>query len=262
MQWFKHYNDARTNPKFRAIEKQLGEAGYARAFKLLEIVAQRGGKADKFAPLLDLKNAYTSIDWLADELRISVEEAERTLDVFASVRLIDPKAFRKRILHIPQMLEYLDEWTGKKLRAKHSVAPQESLPSNSGPSPAQSKSKRTEKEAEAEKMGETAASAAALLLEKTKEKPWSEIEIPPCGSTEFQSGWERIYGKRPGSEKLSDTMERQIQGCRQASIHVPKPFYDAKRKIENRELEQQLEPYRDEVSRVAGPRGVPEELMR
>jgi hypothetical protein len=32
MQWFKHFNDTRHNPKFRAIEKQLGEVGYARAF--------------------------------------------------------------------------------------------------------------------------------------------------------------------------------------------------------------------------------------
>jgi hypothetical protein len=262
MQWFKHYNDARTNPKFRAVEKQLGEAGYARAFKLFEIVAKRGGTAENFTPLLDLKNAYTSIDWLADELRISVEEAERTLEVLALARLIDPKAFRKRLIRIPQMLEYLDEWTRKKLRAKNSEVTPERLQSDSGPTPAQSKSKRTEKEADEEKRKEIVATTAARLLEKTKEESWREIEARPCGSAEFQNGWERMYGERPDSEELSNTMERYIQACGGAGISVPRPFYKAKRRVENRELKQQLESYPDEVSRIAGPRGVPEELMR
>jgi hypothetical protein len=234
MQWLKHYSDARQHPKFRAIEKQLGEAGYARAFKLLEIVAQRGGTAAKFAPVLDLKNPYTNVDWLADELRISPEEAERTLQVFASVKLIDPKAFQKQVIRIHQMLEYLDEWTQRGLKAKNSRATPERLPSESRVNPDQSKSKRREEkeeEAEAEKRSETAATAA-LLLGKTKEKPWNEIETPPCGSTEFQKMWERVHNERPGYEKLSDAMERCIQASGQASIRVPKPFYDAKRKVE------------------------------
>jgi len=83
MQWFKHYNDARRNPTFLAIEKKLGEAGYARSFKLLEIVAERGGKANKFRPVLDLKNLCTNLDWLADEWRISSKDAQETLDAFA-----------------------------------------------------------------------------------------------------------------------------------------------------------------------------------
>jgi len=242
MQWFKHYNDARTNPKFRTIEKQLGEAGYARAFKLFEIVAQRGGTADKFAPVLDLKNAYTSLDWLADELRIPVEEAERTLEVFASVRLIDPKAYRKRLIRIPQMLEYLDEWTQRRQRLKSSRATPEQLPSYSGPTPAQSKRKSTEKEAEAEREAKIAAasSAAGMLLEKKEENPWQDLGISPCGSTEFQTFWEELHGESVDSEKLSDVMERCIQGARSTGITVPKPFYDAKREVEGREDEKEF----------------------
>jgi hypothetical protein len=55
MLWFKHPNNFRTDPKFRAIEKKLGEAAYARAVKLFEIVAERGGKADEFLPEFSLQ---------------------------------------------------------------------------------------------------------------------------------------------------------------------------------------------------------------
>jgi hypothetical protein len=50
MRWFKHFSDARRNPKLRLVEKKLGEAGYARWFKLLELVAERGGTGRDFQP--------------------------------------------------------------------------------------------------------------------------------------------------------------------------------------------------------------------
>ncbi|HXJ44094.1 MAG TPA: hypothetical protein VNH18_32710 [Bryobacteraceae bacterium] len=187
---------------------------------------------------MDLKNPYTNVDWLADELRISLEETERTLQVFASVQLIDPKACQKRVVRIPQMLEYLDEWTQRGLKAKNSRVAPERLLSEPRATPDQSKRKsnrreeKEEEEAEAEKREETAAASAAFLLGKTKVKAWSEIAIPPCGGPEFQSTWERIHSERPESEGLADTMERCIQACGQAAIRVPKPFYDAKRRVE------------------------------
>jgi len=242
MQWFKHFNDARHNPKFRVIEKQLGEAGYARAFKLLEIVAQQGGKADRFSPRLDLRNVLTNFDWLAEELRISATDARATLETFAVVRFIDPKQFRKQVVYIPQMLEYLDEWTQRRQRSKSSRETPETLPSDSGPTPAQSKSKRksTEKEAEAEiearKEKAAAATAAAdALLKRKTEDCWKTLGILPCGSDEFQEIWENLYGDSLESEKLADVMERCIQGCQSTGIRVPKPFYDAKRGVERRE---------------------------
>ena len=50
MRWFKHPSDARRNPKLRLIEKKPGEAGYAWWFKLLELVAERGGTGRDFQP--------------------------------------------------------------------------------------------------------------------------------------------------------------------------------------------------------------------
>src|ERR1700758_3817570 len=111
MQWFKHPNDFRNDPRLRVIEKRLGEAGYARALKLFEIVAERGGKADKFVPVLDLNSVCTDSDWLAEQLRITSEELQKTLETFATVELIDLKDWRKQIVRIPHMDGYLDEWT-------------------------------------------------------------------------------------------------------------------------------------------------------
>lgn len=267
MQWFKHYNDARHNPKFRAIEKKLGEAGYARAFKLFEIVAERGGKADKFTPVLDLKELRTNLDWLADEWRITTGEAKNTLEIFASVELIDPKALSKDIIRISQMIEYLDEWTQRRQPSKTPRVAPERLPSNSRATPAQSKSKRTEEEAEAEtarqRKERIAAVAAAdeLFLKKKTEGCWTSIRIAPCGLVEFQETWQSIWGKWGESERLSDLMERCIQACGQVGVRVPGPFYDAKRKVQSRE-DEEVGACFDEVERVAGPRGVPEELMR
>ena len=40
MRWFKHFADARLMPEIRNVERVLGEAGYARAHKLFEFIAQ------------------------------------------------------------------------------------------------------------------------------------------------------------------------------------------------------------------------------
>lgn len=92
MQWFKHLSSLRRDPKFWAIEKKLGEAGYARAVKLLEIVAEHGE--------INLRS-LTSVDWLADELRISAKCTTQTLEVFADVGLIDTDAWTDQIIRIP-----------------------------------------------------------------------------------------------------------------------------------------------------------------
>jgi hypothetical protein len=117
MRWFKHDTDARKNPKLRYIGKELGEAGYARAFQLLEIVAQRGGKADEFRPEIDLGQTCTDLDWLADELGISRPNTRKTLKIFAQCKFIDPKAYERNIISVPQMTQCLDEWTARRLRS-------------------------------------------------------------------------------------------------------------------------------------------------
>jgi hypothetical protein len=142
LRWFKHFTDARHNPKLRRIEDELGEAGYARACKLLEIVGERGGSGEKFNPRIDLKSSPTDLRWLACELKIPEEEARTTLNLFASVRLIDPKSWRRMIVYVPQMKAYVDEWTQRRQRGSHSGVSPELLPRDSG------KSKKSESESD------------------------------------------------------------------------------------------------------------------
>jgi len=149
MRWFKHFTDARHNPKFRAIQKKLGEAGYARACKLLEIIGERGGSGKDFAPRLDLNEPHTDLGWLADEMGIDRRSARFTLSVFAKCKFIAPVEYQKNIVYIPQMIEYRDEWT-RKCQPRNSGAPPESLRSNSP----QSKSQKSELEVDKEIEGD------------------------------------------------------------------------------------------------------------
>jgi hypothetical protein len=257
MRWFKHYTNARGNPKLRAIEKKLGEAGYARAFKLLEVVGERGGKAEDFTPRIDLKSLHTGLDWLADELRISSEAMETTLELFSSVQFISPKLWRRRIVEVPQMLEYLDEWTQRHARTKKSGDAQEQLPSDSGKSRGRG---REEKRAEAEVEATTA--AAAALLKRAKEEEWKTIDLAPTGSEKFQKTWESIYGESLSSEKLGDVMERCILACRGTGITVPKPFFDAKRRVESSRVRSDTRDGTEEMRKMNTNFGIPESAMR
>lgn len=63
------------------------------------------------------------------------------------------------------------------------------------------------------------------------------------------AGLEEIWGDSVVGEPSSVVMERCIQKCQAEKIHVPKRFYDRKHWIEDHEES-------DEVSRVAGPRGL------
>ena len=163
MRWFRHFSDTRLNPKLRTIEKRLGEAGYARAMKLLEVVAQRGGSGKTFNPRLELKKAHTGLAWLADELGIAERELDKTLGVFAKVGFISPKSWRQRkVIYVPQMREYLDEWTRKGQPQRQlwsssgfAHAAEEKLRSGSGVPPEQlATESESESESETESRGE------------------------------------------------------------------------------------------------------------
>lgn len=145
MRWFKHFSDTRRNPKVCAIERGLGEAGYARAIKLLEVVAQACGAGDKFKPRLDLRKAITNETWLAEELGVEVKTLEETLKNFSAVGFIDAKDFKRRVISIPQMLEYRDEWSSRGSRATH-----ERLPSDSGLTPLRVRGKKSDSDSEEE----------------------------------------------------------------------------------------------------------------
>ncbi len=80
---------------------------------------------------------------------------------------------------------------------------------------------------------EEATAAASLLLKRREEQEWKDINLAPCGSEQFQRAWEKIYEDSFTDERASDVMERCIMACQKAGISVPKPFFEAKRGVEN-----------------------------
>lgn len=123
--------------------------------------------------------------------------------------------------------------------------------------------KKEEKEAEEAAAAPAGSAGSSTNKENRKrsKRAWENICIEPCGSVRFCETWERIYEEASGFEAgdlLSVVMERAIQYCQANGIKVPPPFFDAKRLVEDDERNRES----DEVARVAGPRGVREELMR
>ena len=146
MRWFKHLSNLRNDPRCVSVRKSLGEAGIARYFELLEIIAEQGGKSDNFEPRLNLNQRWTNLEWLAGELQIMPREMSKTLQLFAEFHLIDPKAWRKRVIFIPQMTELLDEWTRRRCRPRASP---ERLPSDSSQEIEKEKEREREREKDA-----------------------------------------------------------------------------------------------------------------
>jgi len=118
MLWFSHRNDLRRNPAVLRVEQRLGEAGYARWSKLLEVVSQFGGNGPDFEPRLDLRGPATDEGWLANELGIQTRDLRKTLRVFAEVGLINTKEYRERVIAVPMLAELRDEFTKKKQRGR------------------------------------------------------------------------------------------------------------------------------------------------
>jgi hypothetical protein len=68
---------------------------------------------------------------------------------------------------------------------------------------------------------------------------WKEIGLDsPVGTPDFQSSWE-FFSKHRNGEPLSNAMERCIQNRQKKRLSVPKPFFTAKRAVEDREKSQQ-----------------------
>jgi hypothetical protein len=63
---------------------------------------------------------------------------------------------------------------------------------------------------------------------------WLAIGTDRLGVPRFRSRWEFSFAHRNG-HSLKDAMERCIVSCQDSRIPVPKPFYDAKRKVEKDE---------------------------
>lgn len=175
MRWFKHMADARRNPKILRIERVLGEAGYARFMKLLEIVASTGGSGQGFDPRLRLTDPHTDELWLANELGIRPRDLRKTLKCFAQVQLIDPNSFEHGEINIPQMLEYRDEYSSKKPRVS----------------------------------GHARDTVGSLSAQKEIQKDIKKEKKPcePDGSPESSSG---SFPSRAKAEEQSDSRHRQV----------------------------------------------------
>jgi hypothetical protein len=67
---------------------------------------------------------------------------------------------------------------------------------------------------------------------------WRAIGTDKLGTSRFRAKWEFLFAHRNGNS-VADAMERCIVSCQEARIPVPKPFYDAKRKVEREEAPSQ-----------------------
>jgi hypothetical protein len=66
---------------------------------------------------------------------------------------------------------------------------------------------------------------------------WRAIGTDKLGTPRFRSRWEFLFAHRNGNP-ISDAMERCIVSCQESGIPVPKPFYDAKRRVEATEKDE------------------------
>jgi hypothetical protein len=240
MQRFRHPSNLRNDPRFRAIEKKLDEPGYARGVKLLEIVAELGGKGEEFSPEFTLRD-NTDISWLAEEWRISTKKAQATLEVFAGVGLIDVQAWSEQIVRIPFLNECLDEYTQRQHKARNSRTTTDGLRSDSGVSPvtAPTESGRTQAASPKKDRAYSVPTEPQVKVQTA----WTPLGIPPCGTIQFKEIWETAWNGRSESEYLSDVMARCVESCRLSEVEVPEVFREAKREAEQREFDEEVWPY-------------------
>ena len=85
-----------------------------------------------------------------------------------------------------------------------------------------------------------AAVAAALVPDSPN--PWKLLGSDlPMGSPRFQRIFEHFGATRNGNS-LSDAMERAIQSANKRGVKVPPKFFEAKRTVERREVEESAAP--------------------
>lgn len=143
MRWFKHYSDASENRKLKKMSHKLqGDAllGYAVYFKTLELIAKEiePGKDNLGYIPLDIDLEYLAIEWSIDE-----DKLKRIYDVLAEVNLIDPGEWQNGRIYCPQILEYCDEYTRKKIQKVQNTP--DSVLTKSGENPKMSPQNRIDK---------------------------------------------------------------------------------------------------------------------
>jgi hypothetical protein len=81
--------------------------------------------------------------------------------------------------------------------------------------------------------------AKAAAASSAPLNPWKALGTDlPMGVPRFQALWGHYFSAAKNENPLSEAMERCIQACNRRGIRVPPPFYEAKRKVEDRERAQ------------------------
>jgi hypothetical protein len=146
MQWFKHQKDFRRTASIQYIESQLGEVGYARALKLIEIFCVACPRKP-FVPRIEIKPPF-DWHWLSLEMGCPETEVLRTIEVLATARFIEipekviiqPRARGKEQITRPgvitcnAMLEWV-EWHDLSNRNKKRIQKEDAVPRADGKFP-------------------------------------------------------------------------------------------------------------------------------
>ena len=133
MNWFKHFTDAHHNSKIQWVCDELGaDAGYARIFKLYEVVARRWEDRKSDPPLMKISEGPTNFKFFSKIFGISVTEVEKTFCIFAKAGIIDRTAWKKKVVYIPQLREYSNDWFKRAKTTEGHGDPPEGLQRDSG----------------------------------------------------------------------------------------------------------------------------------
>ena len=143
MKWFKHYSNASENRKLKKIFHRLKEdalVGYAVYFKTLELIAKEiePGKDNLGYVPLDIDLEYLSIEW-----GLPQDKLQKIYNILAEVNLIDPEEWQNGRIYCPQILEYCDEYTRKKIQKVQNTP--DNVLTKSGENPEMSLQNRIEK---------------------------------------------------------------------------------------------------------------------
>jgi hypothetical protein len=82
--WFRHESDFRNTASAKFIYRKLGDSGFARTIRLMEVMCAVSEANEHSLHLM----APHDMGWLAEELACSVEDLQHTLELFAETGFI------------------------------------------------------------------------------------------------------------------------------------------------------------------------------
>ena len=118
MKWFKHFSDASSDEFIAGLEDEFGLAGYARWWKLLEVIAKQMDKTDKCSAEYSLKKWGKFLKTNQNILKTFLEHCENNSKTFLTY------SNNKLTIEIPKLLEIRDNHSknlqaaGKRLTSK------------------------------------------------------------------------------------------------------------------------------------------------